>query len=303
MGLHGSPTCAMAFDGAQAVLLGQPGRGIRQLFAMIGLMRLQTACQGLGVAQAACAIARSHAAQRRQGGAADAPAVPILSHPDVRRQLAEMEASTELLRALVLEVASLIDLARAGDPDAGALAGLLLPLAKTFGAETGFDVASGATQVLGGAGYTRDWPVEQLMRDARAIAIYEGTTGMQAQDFLFRQLLRDDGTTLRAFQSRAAAEIATCPDRAAARVAQDLLERFSRLARALLSGEPALAPPELAADGYMRAGWAAISGWMACRLIGAGSELARPGRLRLHLLPAEMSLAETRCRLTESLIG
>ncbi|PQO24754.1 acyl-CoA dehydrogenase [Rhodobacteraceae bacterium WD3A24] len=303
MGLHGSPTCALSFDESQATLLGEAGRGIRQIFAMIELMRLQTACQGLGVAQAACRQARGYAHERRQGGQPDRPPVPILAHADVRRQLAVMESRTAVLEALVTELASLLDLARDGDAEAGTLAAMLLPLAKNFGAETAFETANGAVQVLGGAGYTRDWPAEQMVRDARVIAIYEGTTGIQAQDFLLRRVLADGAGAPAPLSARMRADLDACPDRAAAETADDLLSRFEALVRALRERAPDLSPPELAADGMLRAGWAVVGAWMACRLIGLDGEAARLGRFRLHGLPAEMAAAEAACHLPDALIG
>ncbi len=298
MGLHGSPTCALAFEGAEAILLGQEGRGLPQLFAMIERMRLQTACQGLGIAARAGDIARAYAAERRQGGRPDAQPVPIIDHPDVRRQLLAIDAPVAVLRALVLELGIVMDLARFGPEDQraeeAALAGFLLPLAKNFGAETAFAAASGAMQVLGGAGYTREWPVERLMRDSRVIAIYEGTTGMQAQDFLMRRLLRDDGRALDLFLSRARAEIAACSDPAAAQ-AQEVIGRFEALSRAFLAGDAGLSGPELAADGYLRAGWHAVCAWLSCRVLKAGDPA--PARFMLHALPARMGEAEAACRL------
>ncbi len=300
LGLHGSPTCTLAFDGAAGLLLGQEGRGVPALFAMIERMRLQTACQGLGVAQRAAATAHAYAAERRQGGPPAEPPVPIAAHPDIRRQLAGMDAATGVLRCAVLEVARLMDAAGAGDGEAGRRAAMLLPLVKTFGGETGFDVASAAVQVLGGAGYTRDWPVEQHLRDARVITIYEGTTGMQAQDFLLRRLLRDEGAAMGRLVADIRVQIAACPDAAAAAQARDVLERFAALCGEMrgLSSEGAA----LAADGFLRAGWAAVTGWMCCRMIGAGDAPARLARLRLHTLAPEFEHAAAGCRTAPGLV-
>ncbi|MFC7704414.1 acyl-CoA dehydrogenase family protein [Plastorhodobacter daqingensis] len=287
MGLHGSPTCVMAFDSAEAILLGEEGRGLPQLFAMIERMRLQTACQGLGIAETALDIARAYAETRLQGGDPAAPPLPILRHVDVRRQLLAIAAPTEALRALILELATM------DDP---ALAGFLLPLAKNFGAETAFAAASGAMQVLGGAGYTREWPVEQLLRDSRVIAIYEGTTGMQAQDFLLRRLLRDRGAALAAFRARALPEIARA-DPAARSTAETVIARFIALSERLLADD---AGAERAADGYLRAGWHAVCAWMACRLVSAeDADLNAAGRFLLHVLPARMAEAENLCTLPD----
>lgn len=292
LGLHGSPTCVLEFSGAEAVLIGEEGRGLPQLFAMIELMRLQTGCQGLGIAARAVSIARDYAAERRQGGSPKAPPVPIAAHADVARQLLVMEAQVEILRAFLLDVAVLLDLAKRGNMDAEALAAWALPLAKNFGGEIGFAVAHGAIQVLGGAGYTREWPVEALLRDARIITIYEGTTGMQAQDFLHRRLVRDEGAGLHAFLARAACDLDACPDAGAVGRARGVIDRFVALSRDIETRKDDAAVIDRAADGYLRAGWVAVQAWMCCRLLRIGGTVAAPARHRLHMLDAEMAVAE-----------
>jgi alkylation response protein AidB-like acyl-CoA dehydrogenase len=281
MGLHGSPTCALRFDGARGTLIGEPGRGLPELFAMIELMRLLTACQGLGIASASADIAEAYAAERRQGGPPEAPPVPIAAHPDVRRQLQEIRSRTEVLRAAVLELATIMDLARL-EPDPqlrsqlSDLAGWMLPLIKNFGAGAGFDVANAAIQVLGGAGYTRDWPLEQYLRDSRIMTIYEGTTGMQALDFLTRRLWREDGRGLRLFQARARQEIgdlaAQYPDKAEEALRTlDTIDAFSARLTALQS-DPDTALYQ--ANAYMTAAWAAVTAWMMLRLQQPASGLS-----------------------------
>lgn len=273
MGLHGSPTCALRFEAARGVLLGQEGRGLPQLFTMIELMRLQTGCQGLGLASAAADIAESYAQERRQGGAPDMPAVAIAQHPDVRRQLGEIRTRTENLRAAVLELATVMDLARlepnaAARADLQALSGWLLPLVKNFGADAGFTVSNAAIQVLGGAGYTREWPLEQYLRDARVMTIYEGTTGMQALDLLTRRLWRDRGKGLEVFLDRARRDLSlnagSRPD--AVEAALGVLRGFEALSAEMMSLQET---PEMAlyrADAYLRAAWDAVSAWMGVRV-------------------------------------
>ncbi|HEV7346579.1 MAG TPA: acyl-CoA dehydrogenase family protein [Devosia sp.] len=285
LGLHASPTCAMRFRDARAVLLGEEGRGLAQLFAMIEPMRLHTGCQGLGIASAAADIAEEHASQRRQGGRPEETPPPIAQHPDIRRQLRDIRASTEILRAAVLELATAMDLSRL-EPDAGLddFVSWMLPLIKTFGAETGFDAANAAIQVLGGAGYVLECPLEQYLRDARVMAIYEGTTGMQGIDFLTRRLWRDEGRGLAQFLARAREEIAAD---AAARSGQAtrvaaLFDDFEHLSRRM---EAMHADPDGAlyrADSYMRAAWAAVSAWLAFRLDDAESVALCAARHALH---------------------
>ncbi|MFN7009134.1 MAG: acyl-CoA dehydrogenase family protein [Allorhizobium sp.] len=273
MGLHGSPTCALRFEGARGILLGEPGRGLPELFTMIELMRLLAACQGLGIASASADIAETYAAERRQGGAPDRPPVPIAEHPDVRRQLHEIRARTEVLRAAVLELSTVMDLARL-EPDPALrqelsdFAGWMLPLIKNFGAGAGFDVANAAIQVLGGVGFTKDWPLEQYLRDSRIMTIYEGTTGMQALDFLTRRLWREQGRGLDVFTRRVRHELAEAGDRhpteaAAALRSLKVFEDFSMRMVALQS-DPDTALYE--ANAYMTAAWEAISAWMTFRL-------------------------------------
>ena len=315
MGLHGSPTCALGFENARGYLLGEAGRGLPQLFAMIEQMRLLTACQGLGVAVRATDTAFAYAKDRRQGGAPDEMPVAIVAHADVRRQLLAMEARTEILRAAILELGVSMDLARReSDDDAAvdhaAFVAWALPMAKTFGAEAGFDTASGAIQVLGGAGYTTEWPVEQALRDTRVLAIYEGTSGIQAIDFLMRRLWREKGRGLTVFLGRALAEIEACRavDADAAAAAEAIVSRFERLSSELLALQDAPRQGEAGAMGYLKAGWCAVSAWMAVRLIVAGSAdpaltaLPAVGRYRLHALAGEMAAAECEARLPISLL-
>lgn len=247
VGLHGSPTCALSFDGSEAIMLGTPERGLPQLFTMISMMRLQVACQGFAAAARCTEIAENYAAERLQGGDPKLPPVAINTHPDVKRQLAVMRGKTEVMRAVLLQLTTYLERA-SEDEDAGALAQFLLPLAKAHGAETGFDVANAAIQVLGGAGFTKEWPVEQTLRDVRVTSIYEGTTGMQAMDLLERRLMRDT-RGYEAFQTRATGPVATA---------------FYELVK-----EVCAAPTEhrlAAADAVLRAAWCAITEWMGPRL-------------------------------------
>jgi hypothetical protein len=277
----------MRFRDAEGILLGEEGRGLSQLFAMIEPMRLHTACQGLGIASAAADLAEDYASQRRQGGHPDAAPPPIASHPDVRRQLHDIRAGTEILRAAVLELASVMDLARLeGDTHLGDFASWMLPLIKTFGAETGFEAANGAIQVLGGAGYMRECPLEQYLRDARVMAIYEGTTGMQALDFLTRRLWRDEGRGLAVFLARARGEIAARPASDDGRAVAALLDRLETLAQQMGAMQGNADAALYRADSYMRAAWAAVSAWMAFR-IGASESIA--------LCSARLGLYESRC--------
>jgi hypothetical protein len=312
LGLHGSPTCAMGFEGATGFLIGVEGRGLAQLFAMIAPMRLMVAVQGLTIAAGAADVALRYAEERRQGGAPDSPPVPIVEHPDVQRMLANMASRAEVVRGLVLAAAVQADLARL-EPDpqaraeAAAVAGWLLPIAKTYASETGFEVASEAIQVLGGAGYVNDWPVEQSLRDSRVFAIFEGTSGVQALDLLHRRLRREEGRGLKAFLRLARADVHVGGDGAPGLAAVlDMLERSAMdLARAPDSDGSAYA--------LLQLGALAATGWAALRLSrleprGVGARLQAAGRwwltdltAKADRLQAEIALGPARLELFQAL--
>lgn len=260
LGLHGSPTCALAFDNAAARLIGAEGRGLPQLFTMIRHMRLTVGTQGLGTALKCLHAATAHADERRQGGDPKAPPPPIATHPDVRRQLLGMKTRIDLFRMALLQVACSADLS-ASEPESARLTAWLLPLVKNAGAELAFDVAGQAILTLGGSGFTKDTVPQQALRDSRVFAIYEGTTGMQAQDFYLRQTLGDGGQAAEIFLTRARAEAADQPQVLA------VLDAFADLLDRAMA-EPDRARQAWSADAMLRAGWVAVQAWMAARLHG-----------------------------------
>ena len=120
----------------------------------------------------------------------------IEAHADVRRLLLAMRARAEAARLITLQTAAWVDAGDMGDAAAAARAGMMLPVAKTFGAEAAFANADSAIQVLGGAGYVNDWPVERMLRDCRVFSIYEGTTAIQGLDLLQRRIFGEGGRTV-----------------------------------------------------------------------------------------------------------
>ncbi|KPF52391.1 hypothetical protein IP65_16705 [Novosphingobium sp. AAP1] len=267
LGLHGSPTCALGFEAATGHLIGTPGRGLAQLFTMIIGMRLSVGSQGAGLAGAAASLAWRYAAERRQGGRADAPPVTIDRHGDVQRMLLGLAARAEVTRGLVLTAAALSDLqAREEDEAARTEAGLvlawLLPITKNFAAEAASLCANDAIQVLGGAGYTREWPAERYLRDARVLAIYEGTSGMQALDLALRRVLGDEGRAYRAFLAKARGDA----DRLGNATLGALLDMLEQAASGLdkptatVVAYPFLQLASLATTGWIAARLAALSG-------------------------------------------
>jgi alkylation response protein AidB-like acyl-CoA dehydrogenase len=191
MGLHGSPTCVMQYDGATGWLVGHEHDGMRAMFTMMNNARLGVGGQGVGVAEGATQHALAYARERRQGRTAnDASGGAILGHADVRRMLATMRAETFAARAIALACAQAIDMQTAtGAPRWRARAALLTPLAKVFGTETGIAVADIGVQVHGGMGFIEETGAAQYLRDVRVTAIYEGTSGIQAMDLVGRKLM------------------------------------------------------------------------------------------------------------------
>ena len=310
LGLHGSPTCAMGFENARAVLIGTVGRGLAQLFTMITTMRLMVSVQGLAIAGAATDVALAYAEERRQGGRPDAAPTPIVEHPDVQRMLAAMESRTQVLRALIYAAAVHADLGqRETTPEARekaqALTAWLLPICKTFAGETAFELASEAIQVLGGAGYVKDWPAEQLLRDCRVFTIFEGTSGIQALDLVHRRLRRDDGKGLAAFMDAAEDELELAdpksPEHLALRRTLDLLAASA----AKLHSEPrdAAAYPFLRLAAYAALGWSALR---LTRLDGddpARRRLRAAGRHWLSDLAAKAEFERAQVETADAKIG
>ena len=187
LGIHGSPTCVMSFEGAKGWLVGQEHKGMAAMFTMMNCARLGVGVQGVGQAEAALQHATAYAADRNQMG-------PIIRHPDVRRMLAESRAEVFAARAICMACAVALDMARAtGSDDWAARAALLTPIAKAYGTDVGIRVADTAVQVHGGMGYIEETGAAQYLRDVRITAIYEGTNGIQAMDLVGRKLM-DGGT-------------------------------------------------------------------------------------------------------------
>ena len=189
MGLHGSPTAVMAYDRATGWLVGAPHGGMAAMFTMMNNARLGVATQGLGAAEAAMQHAMAYARSRVQGRALTGTTGTIVDHADVRRMLATMKAEVFAARAIALACAVAIDMASAtGLPAWKARAGVLTPIAKATGTDTGVAVAELGVQVHGGMGFIEDSGAAQYYRDVRVTTIYEGTNGIQAMDLVARKL-------------------------------------------------------------------------------------------------------------------
>ena len=205
LGLHGSPTCVMQYDGATGWLIGEENRGMAAMFTMMNNARLGVALHGVSIAEAATQAATEYAAQRKQGQPLVGGTGMIVDHADVRRMLMEMRAETFAARALALDLAVSIDLGHAGDGAEAARAAVLTPIAKAYGTEMGIKVANMGIQVHGGMGFIEDTGVAQFARDVRVAAIYEGTNGIQAMDLVGRKMA-DGGAAIHALIDAVAAE-------------------------------------------------------------------------------------------------
>ena len=230
------------------------------MFAMMNAARLMVAIQGVGLAERATQKALAYARERRQGrvaGSDDDP-VAIIRHPDVRRQLLTMKAKVEAARSLIIFTAAALDRQQAAGAPSPALA-LLTPIAKAWCSDAAIEVASIGIQVHGGLGYIEETGAAQYLRDARILAIYEGTNGIQAEDLVHRKLAIDGGETAREMIEALRLDLDEAhfgPEEK--RALADALAAFDRALTALLAMSPesrsAVATPFLSLMGTLLAG-------------------------------------------------
>jgi len=205
LGIHGSPTCVMAYgenDGAIGWLVGEENRGLNCMFTMMNNARIHVGMQGVAIAERAFQQARAFALDRKQGRRPGTEGmVAIIDHPDVKRMLMTMRGLTAAARAICFTTARAIDMSKHGaDEDERTanddLAWLLTPVAKAFGTDVGCDVSSLGIQVHGGMGFIEETGAAQHFRDARITPIYEGTNGIQAIDLATRKLPMKGGAVV-----------------------------------------------------------------------------------------------------------
>lgn len=218
MGIKASATCVLNFgENGNCVgeLVGtEEQKGIAQMFHLMNYARIGVGIQGLAVASSAYLNALDYARERRQGSSIKqwkdptAPRVAIIDHPDVRRMLLDMKARTEGIRALSVKLTMHLDRAKQLHGSGGdksvidyhqGQVDLLVPLLKAYGSDQAFQVCATAIQTFGGAGYLKDWPVEQYCRDSKIFSIYEGTNHIQALDLVGRKLMSRGGANVQAF--------------------------------------------------------------------------------------------------------
>ncbi|HEY2358244.1 MAG TPA: acyl-CoA dehydrogenase [Phenylobacterium sp.] len=281
LGIHGSPTCVMLYEGAQAELVGELGQGLPHMFVMMNAARLQVGVQGVAIAERAFQQALAFAQERKQGRTVWEADGAIYGHPDVRRMLMLMKAKTEAARAICLTTGVLADLARLAETEeeraaARARQELLTPIAKAWSTDVGVEVASLGVQVHGGMGFIEETGAAQHYRDARIAPIYEGTNGIQAIDLVGRKVGMEDGGVVRALCAELALTAESLTE------VPDLVSVGRRLAAGVAALERATdwllanrgAPSLAAATPYLKLAGDVIGGAMLGRqaLVAAGSE-------------------------------
>ncbi|MDB6010480.1 MAG: acyl-CoA dehydrogenase [Gammaproteobacteria bacterium] len=318
LGIHASPTCVLAFgdqNGAEGYLIGEANRGLEYMFIMMNAARLSVGLEGYAMGERAFQHAVDWARTRIQGKPPvpqpSGPA-PIIHHPDVKRMLLTMKSTTEAARALALYAAFQLDLATySGDERQRAAAqsrtDMLIPIVKGWCTEMGNEMAAIGVQVHGGMGFIEETGAAQYVRDARITTIYEGTTGIQANDLLGRKLGRDRGAAMNSLLTDMSRELEalSADDPVVGATRKAALESVGLLKGATgalleMMGSPrpdramAVAVPYLKLSGYVVGGWlmaraAAIAGK---HKDGADRDFYS-GKLRTALFYAEQVLPVT----------
>jgi alkylation response protein AidB-like acyl-CoA dehydrogenase len=205
LGIHGCPTCAMSFGengGSVGYLVGEENKGLAGMFTMMNHARIGVGVQGLGISERAYQLARNYALDRKQGKAPGVKgSATIIHHPDVRRMLLVMKSQIEAMRAATYYTIGVQDIAQhsANEEERAAASSrlaLLTPVIKAWPTEVAQELTSIGVQIHGGMGFVEETGAAQHMRDARILTIYEGTTGIQALDFVGRKIMFDEGKAI-----------------------------------------------------------------------------------------------------------
>jgi alkylation response protein AidB-like acyl-CoA dehydrogenase len=290
LGIRASPTCAMSFGdngGATGWIVGEPNRGLEYMFIMMNEARFGVGVQGIGIGERAYQQALAFAKERVQGRDAvtGAVGIPIINHPDVKRMLLTMRARIMAARALAYTAAGWFDLARHSPDKAAAdkarrYVDLLMPVVKGWSTELCQQVCYDAIQVHGGMGFVEETGIAQHYRDARIITIYEGTTGIQANDLVGRKVLRENGATLRELileMRGVAADLAAVPDLVslAGRLEEDIAALERALDWILANGKDSLAAVLAGAVPFLHLLGTICGSWQLARVALAASKPAK----------------------------
>ncbi len=268
MGLHASPTCQLAFDGAQAELIGQEGKGLAAMFTMMNHARADVALQGVAHAARAHDVASAYAAERVQGRGPDGGEVTLVHHADVRRMVDEIDGLALIGRAIAH--LAFVTMERGDAPD---LVEFLTPLAKFYCTEAGMRGADLGIQTLGGYGYLREYRLEQTYRDARITAIYEGANGIHARVLATRLAQGPAGD---AFEEFAIQE--------STKTGGDRIQSVLTTWKAMRSDLGTASDPSALAHRFMKQSIAVLETCMGVRLITAAGSHQDPDRIRRAVL-------------------
>ena len=319
LGIHASPTCVMAYEGAVAELVGRPNEGLAHMFTMMNAARVGVGVGGVAIAERAYQAALAYALERRQGrsvwtGEANAP---IFDHPDVRRTLSVMKARIEAARAICLSTGVAADMARHAQTEDlrrhwKGREDILTPIAKAWSTDAGVEIASMGVQVHGGMGFIEETGAAQYYRDARIAPIYEGANGIQAMDLVGRKLSQDGGASAKAIIVEMKATLADL----AGLYAGKPVERFAAAISAVQDATHWLldrkadsdgaADVLAAADAYLRLMGDVIGGWMLAKAAlaakarldaGDGDPVWLQGKLDLYEVYAANILGHASSRL------
>jgi alkylation response protein AidB-like acyl-CoA dehydrogenase len=337
LGIHASPTAVLAFgekQGAVGYLVGEANRGLEYMFIMMNAARLSVGLEGVAIAERAYQRALAWSRERLQGkpvgGDKAVKTAPIVQHPDVKRMLLTMKSTTEATRALAYWTSAILDRARKSTDEAErrenqALVDLLIPVVKGWSTENGIEVASLGIQVHGGMGFIEETGAAQHLRDARITTIYEGTTGIQANDLVGRKVGREQGKTAFALIARMEATARELPaaknvhlsaicDRLTSALAS-LKEATQWIAQAYATNPAAVAAGSVY---YLKLLGITSGGWMMARAAQAAAKSLEAGqgdaaylRGKLltarfyadHILPQAMGLAAVTMRGSDSVLA
>ncbi len=306
LGIHASPTAVMSYGdngGAIGYLVGEKNRGLEYMFTMMNLARHAVGVEGLAIGERAYQQALDYAKQRIQGASPSTrERVAIINHPDVRRMLMTMKSMNEAMRCLAYYTSGIFDKSTKHEDSEMRVSyelelGILIPVVKGLCAELGNEVAYLGLQVHGGMGYIEETGAAQHLRDARITPIYEGTTGIQANDLVNRKILKDEGEYIQSFIKGINASLRQMKaEGQTASIFSATLASLDHLVRATewVIENGASSPPVAAATSvsYMHILGYVVCGWLLCKSTNAAEKQYGDEGANKAFLEAKMATAE-----------